>query len=118
VMKNHTMFSYVDQAPDQFYDGNKLTYRSLAGTRRDGTVVLLLSGKGGAMTVPEIAELAKRLEVQHATLLDGGRALQYSLRLKRGSYHFRAFNTELDVGMRSLKPQRSPVYIGIRKKAP
>jgi len=73
-MKNHTVFSYVDLAPDKFFDGKKITYRSLAGTRRDGTAVFVLSGDGGVCNVSEVAELAKKLDVQHATLLDGARA--------------------------------------------
>jgi hypothetical protein len=68
------------------------------------------------MTMPEVTEIARKLGVQHATLLDGGRALQYSLRIGRSAYHFHAFNTELDVGPKFMRPQRSPVYIGARRK--
>ena len=69
------------------------------------------------MNVAEVTEIARKLEVQHATLLDGGRALQYSLRIGRGAYHFQAFNTELDIGPKIMRPQRSPVFIGIRRKS-
>lgn len=116
VMKNHTVFSYVDLAPDKFFDGKKITYRSLAGTRRDGTAVFVLSGDGGICNVAEITELARKLDVQHATLLDGGRALQYSIRTGGSSYHFSAFNTQLDFGPRWMRPQRSPVYIGVKPR--
>lgn len=118
VMKNHTVFSYVDQKPDAFFDGSKITYRSLAGMRRDGAVVFVLSGDGGVMNVSEAAELARKLDVQHATLLDGGRALQYSLSTEDGPWHFAALNTELDISRHPFDRQRSPVYIAVRKRAP
>ncbi len=115
LLKNHTVFSYVDLAPNKYFDGNKITYRALAGMRQNGTIVFILSGNGGIMNVAEVAELAKKLNLQHATLLDGGRALQYSLKLGGKSHHFTAFNTELDLGLRGLKPQRSPVFIGVKE---
>jgi uncharacterized protein YigE (DUF2233 family) len=118
VMKNHTVFSYVDQKPDAFFDGSKVTYRALAGMRRDGAIVFVLSGDGGVMNVSEAAELARKLDVQHATLLDGGRALQYSLTTEDGPWHFAALNTELDISRHPLDRQRSPVYIAVRKRAP
>ncbi|OYW76091.1 MAG: hypothetical protein B7Z37_10465, partial [Verrucomicrobia bacterium 12-59-8] len=90
VMKNHTTFSYVDLKPDLFYDGQKISYRSLVGMRQDGTIVFVLSGDGGVMNVSEVTEIARKLDVQHATLLDGGRALQYSIRTDDGPWHFHA----------------------------
>ncbi|HEY2573235.1 MAG TPA: phosphodiester glycosidase family protein, partial [Verrucomicrobiaceae bacterium] len=116
LMKNHTVFSYVDLAPNRFFDGDKITYRSLAGTRQNGTVVFILSGKGGVLNVAEIAALAQKLNVQHATLLDGGRALQYVLRTNGGGIDFGAFNTTLDLPWRDLERQQSPVFIGARAK--
>ncbi|MEQ1751798.1 MAG: phosphodiester glycosidase family protein, partial [Prosthecobacter sp.] len=118
VMKNHTIFSYVDLKPDTYFDGSKITYRSLAGMRKDGTIVFILSGDGGVMNVSEAAELARKLDLQHATLLDGGRALQYSLMTEDGPWHFTALNTRLNFEHRWLEPQRSPVYIGVRRRAP
>jgi len=118
IMKNHTIFSYVDLKPDRYFDGLKITYRSLAGMRKDGTLVFILSGNGGAMNVSEVAALAQKLNVQHATLLDGGRALQYSLQIGALTYHFHAFNTYLDVPWKGLQPERSPVFIGVRKGQP
>jgi hypothetical protein len=118
VMKNHTTFSYVDLKPDSFFDGTKISYRSLVGMRRDGTIVFVLSGDGGVMNVSEVTEIARKLDVQHATLLDGGRALQYSIRTDDGPWHFHALNTELPFKHRWLERQRSPVYIGVRRKAP
>lgn len=115
VMKNHTVFSYVDLAPDKFFDGKRISYRALAGTRRDGTVIFVLSGCGAVCNVSEVTEIAHKLEVQHATLLDGGRALQYSIRTANGPWHFHAFNTEADIGPRWMRPQKSPVYIGVKR---
>jgi hypothetical protein len=118
VMKNHTTFSYVDLKPDEFFDGSKISYRALGGMRKDGTIVFVLSGDGGVMNVSEVTEIARKLDVQHATLLDGGRALQYSIRTDDGPWHFHAFNTELPFQHKWLERQRSPVYIGARRKAP
>ena len=117
VMKNHTVFSYVDLAPNRYFDGEKITYRALAGVRQNGTVVFVLSGDGGVMNMSEVTELAHRLNVQHATLLDGGRALQYSLRLGASVFHFAAYNNSLDIGYGALAAQRSPVYIGAKPRA-
>lgn len=118
VMKGHSVFSYVDLAPDKHFDGTKVSYRSLAGMKKDGSIVFVLSGDGGVMNVAEVTEIARKLDVQHATLMDGGRALQYSIRTGGGRWHFRAFNTRLPLSHPWLERQRSPVYLGVRKKAP
>ncbi len=118
VMKNHTVFDYVFSAPDRFFDGPKITYRSLAGMRQSGEVVFVLSGDGGVMNVKEVTDIAHKLAVQHATLLDGGRALQYSVRTEDGPWHFTAFNTRLDVQHPRLARQQSPVFIAVRRKPP
>ncbi|MDZ4404947.1 phosphodiester glycosidase family protein [Prosthecobacter sp.] len=118
VMKNHTIFSYVELQPDEFFDGTKISYRALGGMRKDGTIVFVLSGDGGVMNVSEVTEIARKLDVQHATLLDGGRALQYSIRTDDGPWHFTAFNTLLPFTHKFLERQRSPVFIGARRKAP
>jgi len=118
VMKNHTTFSYVSLKPDQFFDGSKISYRSLAGMKKDGTIVFVVSGDGGVMNVAEVTEIARKLEVQHATLLDGGRALQYSIRTEDGPWHFAALNTVLNFKHRWFEQQLSPVFIGVRRRAP
>ncbi len=118
VMKNHTTFSYVSMKPDQFFDGTKITYRSLAGMKKDGTIVFIVSGDGGVMNIAEVAEIARKLDVQHATLLDGGRALQYSIRTEDGPWHFTALNTLLGIKHRWFEQQLSPVFIGVRRRAP
>lgn len=114
LMKNHTVFPYVDLAPNKYFDGEKVTYRAVAGMRQNGTIVFILSGDGGVMNVAEAATLAQKLKVQHATLLDGGRALQYSLRVAGRSLHFAAYNTRLDMKWKLLERQRSPVFIAVR----
>lgn len=116
IMRNHTVFPYVDLQPNRFFDGHKITYRALAGVRQNGTVIFILSGTGGIMNVAEVAALAQKLNVQHATLLDGGRALQYAMRGAGRDLAFAAFNTWLQVPWRELKPQRSPVFIGARAR--
>lgn len=118
VMKNHTVFSYVETRSDAYFDGTKISYRSLGGMRKDGSIVFVVSGDGGVMNVREVTELARKLDVQHATLLDGGRALQYSVRTDDGPWNFAAFNTRFDFKQSWLERQRSPVYIGVRRKAP
>jgi len=118
VMKNHTIFNYVFDTPDRFFDGPKITYRSLAGMRQNGEIVLVLSGDGGVMNVQEVTDLASKLAVQHATLLDGGKALQYSIQTEDGPWHFSAFNTRVPFSHAKLNRQRSPVYLAVRRKLP
>ncbi len=55
---------------------------------------------------------------QHTTILHSRRALQHSIRTDDGPWHFHAFNTELNFQHKYLERQRSPIYIGVRRKAP
>jgi uncharacterized protein YigE (DUF2233 family) len=116
LLKNHTIFPYVDLAPNRYFDGDKISYRALAGVKQNGSVTFILSGNGGGMNVSEIAALARQLNIQHATLLDGGRALQYSLNFGSVSHDFAAFNTRFEFPWKSLAPQRSPVFIAVKAK--
>ena len=118
VITDHTKFGYVFNEPDRFFDGPRVTYRSLAGVRQNGEVVFVLSGDGGVMNVKEVTEIAHKLEVQHATLMDGGRALQYSVRTEDGPWHFAAFNTRMNVGYQALAKQESPVFVAVRRRPP
>lgn len=118
VMKNHTVFNYVSNAPDRFFNGPKITYRSLAGMRQNGEIVLVLSGDGGVMNVQEVTDIASKLAVQHATLLDGGKALQYSIQTEDGPWHFNAYNTRMEFANPLLNRQRSPVYLAVRRRPP
>ncbi len=116
LMRDHTIFSYVDLAPDRFFDGKKITYRSLAGVRQDGTVVFVLSGDGGVLNVAEIAQIAFKLRIQHATLWDGGRALQYRFRDGAFEFGFHAFNNSVEFSRKDINRVRSPVFIGVEPK--
>ncbi len=118
LMTNHTVFSYVDLAPRAYFNGEKITYRALGGMRQDGKIVFILSGDGGAMNVSEVAALALKLNLQHATLLDGGRALQYSLHIGGVTHHFHAFNTVLNLDDKELGWERSPVFITVKAAKP
>lgn len=118
VMRDHQVFSYVDLEPSRFFDGTRISYRSLAGMKQDGTLLFVLSGDGGVMSVSEVTDIAWKLDAKHATLLDGGRALQYSIRTGSGAWHFHAFNNSLDFKSPWLERQRSPVYVGARRKSP
>ena len=114
-MRNHTVFPYVDLQPNKFFDGNKITYRALAGVKQNGHIIFILSGDGGVMNVSEVATLAQKLNVQHATLLDGGRALQYSFEIGGHRMDFAAFNTTRRIPFGRLDRQRSPVFITARR---
>ena len=87
---------------------------TLAGVKQNGAVVFIVSGNGGGMNVSEVATLAHQLNIQHATLLDGGRALQYVLKLGSVKHAFAAFNTSFEFPWKTLEPQRSPVFIAVR----
>jgi uncharacterized protein YigE (DUF2233 family) len=117
LMRDHNVFSYVDLQPNKFFDGNKITYRALAGVKQTGAVIFILSGDGGVMNVSEVAAIAQKLNVQHTTLLDGGRALQYSLEIGGRRFDFAAYNTTRRTGIRSLERQRSPVFIAVKSVA-
>ncbi len=110
LLKNHTIFSYVDLQPNRYFDGDKISYRALAGVKQNGAVVFIVSGNGGGMNVSEVATLAHQFNIQHATLLDGGRALQYTLKLGGVTHAFAAFNTRFEFPWKTLAPQRSPVF--------
>ena len=114
LMRDHTIFNYVKIEPDKFFNGKKITYRSLAGVRQNGEVVFILSGDGGVLNVEEIAQLAKRLRIQHATLWDGGRALQYRFELDGFEFGFHSFNNTVNFDRKDLAPVKSPVYIGVQ----
>jgi uncharacterized protein YigE (DUF2233 family) len=119
VMKDHQVFGYLDTAPDRFFSGSELNFRSLAGMKDDGTIVFIVSGQGGIMNMTEITRLAKLWGVKHATLLDGGRALQYGFNLDGASLSFNAFNNsvpleEFKEGV--LHWERPPVFLVVEEK--
>lgn len=116
VMKNHTIFSYVEFSNNRYFNANKVTYRALAGMRQNGQIVFILSDKGGIMNVAEVTMLAQKLNLQHATLLDGGRALQYAMNFAGIRRNFHAFNNSIDFNRKELEMQHSPVYLTVKRK--
>lgn len=119
VMKDHQVFSYLDSAPDRFFNGSELTFRSLGGVKDNGAIVFIVSGPGGIMNMTEITRLAKLWEVRHATLLDGGRSLQYAFHHGGTGFDFHAFNNSLPLeefkdGM--LHWERPPVYLVVEER--
>lgn len=123
TLKNGALFSYIEEESMQAL-WNQKTYRNLVGERKDGKIVVIVSGNGGLLDVKEITQIAQRLGVNHASLFDAGSALQY--RFTDGSYtmSFSAFNNEYDFGdladriamklFRKKLMQRSPVFIGVK----
>lgn len=116
VMKNHEVFHYLNKEPDRFFNGSEVTFRALGGVKEDGTVVFIVSGQAGVMTMAEITQLAKLWGVKHATLLDGGKSLQYCFRFGGTEVAFHAFNNSLEIGEYwngRLKPERPPVFLKV-----
>lgn len=125
TLKNGTLFSYIEDESLQAL-WNQKTYRNLIGERKDGRLVVVVSGNGALLDVKEITQIAQKIGVYHASLFDAGSALQYHF--KDGSYsmEFSAFNNSYDFGsffdrltmklFRKKFMQRSPVFIGIKLK--
>lgn len=116
VMKNHEVFNYLNKEPDRFFNGSEVTFRALGGVKDDGTVVFIVSGQAGVMTMTEITQLAKLWGVKHATLLDGGKSLQYRFKLGWTTIEFHAFNNSLEIGRYwngRLSPERPPVFLKV-----
>ncbi|MEO0414398.1 MAG: phosphodiester glycosidase family protein [Verrucomicrobiota bacterium] len=117
VMKDGQIFSYLNSpgSLNRFFNGKELTFRSLAAVKKDGTVMFVVSGRGGLMNMGEVCSIAKALGANHATLLDGGRALQYEF--SRGIHRkaFRAFNNTFEHEGR-FAPVRPPAYLVVKPK--
>lgn len=115
VMKDGTIFSYLNTTKssgklNRFFNGKELTFRSLAAVKKDGTIMFVVSGQGGLLNMGETCKLAHALEAEHATLLDGGRALQYEFRRGGHRQSFHAFNNTLEHEGK-FAPVRPPVYL-------
>jgi hypothetical protein len=125
TIKNGSLFNYIDAESMQSIWKVK-TYRNLIGEMKDGTLVVLASGRGGLLDVKEISQLALLIGLEHATLFDAGSALQYQYHVGDHNVAFSAFNNSFDLGiiadkimMKLLRKkfiQRSPVYIGVKIK--
>lgn len=118
VMRDGKVWKYVSENRDRFFNGSELTFRSLAGVGADGRIMLIVSGRGGLLDMAEITEIARLAGVRDATLLDGGRALQYGLAGMGKSRSFHAFNNTVSekwVPSR-LAPEKPPVFLVIRQR--
>jgi len=123
TLKNGALFFYIEEESIKAL-WNQKTYRNLVGERKDGRIVVIVSGNGGLLDVKEITQIAQRLGVNHASLFDAGSALQY--RFTDGSYtmSFSACNNEYDLGdmadritmklFHKKLMQRSPLFIGVK----
>lgn len=118
LIKDHQVFDYVHLKANPYFDGNTKTYRSLAGMRQDGTIVWIISGKGGIIDIRELAIIAQKLGLMHATIFDGGSSLQYRLDYAGETLSFHATSSRFDLS--ALVPRmeqiRPPVFIGVKAK--
>jgi len=117
-MRDGILFDYVTKNEDEFFNGSELNFRSLAGVAEDGKIIFVLSGTGGLMDMSEVTRIAKFVGVRDATLLDGGRALQYGLRGPDGKEGFHSFNNTVEWGRlpQRFSPERPPVFLVVRRK--
>ena len=105
---------------------SKKTYRNLIGMTKNGNIVFIVSGSGGLLTIYEIAKIAKLYGLIHATMFDGGMALQYHFKERAFELSFCPLNNVLTMGngfnnwfentFRMPFYQTSPVYIGVKTK--
>lgn len=118
VMKNGTVWKYVENDDDKFFNGSELNFRSLAGIDQQGHCIFILSGRGGLMKMADVAQLALLAGIQDATLLDGGKALQYGMIGRLGKARFNSYNNELPKKWfrGRLKPQKPPVFLLVQKR--
>ncbi|GAA4823910.1 phosphodiester glycosidase family protein [Algivirga pacifica] len=75
LMKYGKVFSYFYQTKTPVFNGVRITYRNCVGVKKNGNIVFLFSGRGGILNFKEVAILAVKLSMYHATMLDGGKAL-------------------------------------------
>jgi uncharacterized protein YigE (DUF2233 family) len=118
VMRDGRVWNYVADNRDRFFNGSELTFRSLAGVTAEGKIVFVLSGRGGLLDMAEVTAIARFAGVRDATLLDGGRALQYGYRGPGKNRAFHSFNniSENPLVPTRLAPERPPVYLVVRRR--
>ncbi|MEL7531904.1 MAG: phosphodiester glycosidase family protein [Bacteroidota bacterium] len=116
IMKDHRVFDYVHLKSNPYFDGNSKTYRSLAGMRKNGHIIWIASAAGGILDVRELASLAQKLELQHATLFDGGSSLQYRLAYRGHHLSFHALSERFSLApiIPQLDIVHPPVYLGVK----
>jgi len=117
-MKDGKVWKYVENDDDQFFNGSELNFRSLAGVDKNGHCLFITSGRGGLLTMSNVSEIALLAGVQDATLLDGGKALQYGMKTRHGNKTFQSYNNDVPKKWSKgyLKPQKPPVFIVARRK--
>lgn len=104
LIQDHEVFDYVVEESNSFFQGHEVTGRVLAGTYDDGRVVFVTTYFGGGLSVSEIAEIAQKLGLRHATLMDGGASVQYALDLEGNHLEFTATGRPV------------PMFIGVRER--
>jgi uncharacterized protein YigE (DUF2233 family) len=118
IIKNYQIFDYLKLKDNRFFSAGKLSYRSLAGMKKNGNIIFVVSGNGAILNIKEMTLFARCLDIKHATLFDGGRALQYYLSVPNFELSFHAFSGSFGLSKlsRTLRPARSPIFIGATKK--
>ena len=127
VIGNGEIWNYIksEQAPYKSSWKSK-TYRNLIGTTKSGNLVCVLSNRRGLISVKEIALIGDLYGLEHATLFDGGSALQYQWTSEEFQCKFSAINNNFSFGDKidelSMKkahghfPSASPVFLTVKRK--
>ena len=98
VMKNGVIWDYItNETKNKSYWKSK-TYRSLVGQNNIGNICFIVSGNGGLLSIKEITQMAKKNEIETATCLDAGAALQYSYKDEEYKLSFSSMNNKLSLG--------------------
>lgn len=124
VMKNGVIWDYIlNESKNEKYWKSK-TYRSLVGQNKQGNVCFLLSGNGGLLSIKEITQIARATNIQTATCLDAGAALQYAYEDDGFKIGFSSMNNKISLGLTVDKIfmklvgkrfySESPAYINYR----
>jgi len=98
IMKDGVIWNYIiEETKNESYWKQK-TYRSLVGVNNDGNICFLFSGNGGLVSIKEMSVIAKNKGMKHATMLDAGAALQYSIKLDHERVSFSSWNNKINLG--------------------
>jgi len=114
LMKNGVVFPYITEESNEYFNSQIISYRSLGGIKADGTIIFVVSGRGGTLSISELGIVAQKLGIEHATLFDGGKPLQYQFRHADFAFSFHAFNTWIELPYEKASRQQPPVYLGLR----
>jgi uncharacterized protein YigE (DUF2233 family) len=124
VMINGNVFNYILSEKPPYHSSYKIkTYRNLIGEKDNGNIVFVLSNRGALVSIKEISILASLVQINNASLFDGGVALQYKFNHMNKTYSFSASNNTLRLGKRIEGfiykktrlsfSQKSPVFLGV-----